>query len=114
MTFLGWLFVLAIIGVFVIAALRLVPVYLEYYRINTVLTGLKAEKVDGVANKREIRDYLYKRFDIEAIGRVKAKDLTVTAKSEVYEVRANYDARTPFIGNVHFIITFDKKVEIPR
>lgn len=114
MTFLGWLSVLAIIGIFAIAALRLVPVYLEFYRINTVLNGLKTEKIDGVANKREIRDYLYKRFDIEAINRIKAKELDVTAKSEVYEVRAKYDARTPFIGNLHFIITFDKKVEVPR
>lgn len=114
MTLLGWLFVLLIIGIFAIAALRLVPIYLEYYRVSAVLTALKTEKVDGVANKKEIRSYLYKRFNIEAINRLKASDIDVTLKSEVYEVRASYDARTPFIGNVHFIITFDRKVEIPR
>ncbi|MFK8015110.1 MAG: DUF4845 domain-containing protein [Gammaproteobacteria bacterium] len=114
MTLLGWLFVLGIIAIFAIAALRLVPVYLEYYRVNAVLTGLKTEKADGSTSKKEIRDYLYNRFNIEAINRLKASDLSVTAKSEFYEVRAKYDARTPFIGNVHFIITFDKKVEIPR
>ena len=114
MTMWGWLMVLAIIGIFAIAALKLVPIYLEYYRIHSALTALKVEKSDGVANKTEIRTFLGKRFNIEAINRLKPKDVMVTAKSEVYEVRAKYDARTPFIGNLDFIITFDKKVEIPR
>lgn len=114
MTLLGWLIVLCLIGIFALAALRLVPIYLEYYRVSSVLTSIKAESVDGVASKREIYSLIEKRFNIESIGRLKAKDIKVTPKNETWLVRANYDARAPFLGNVHFIVTFDKKVEIKR
>ena len=113
-TALGWVIILAVIGIFAIATLRLLPIYLEYYRISSVLTSLAAEKSAGVEGKNEIRQYIEKRFNIDAVTRVKVSDIAVTAQSEHYEVRAKYDARTPFIGNVDFIISFDKSVEVPR
>lgn len=114
MTALGWLTVLALIGIFAVATLRLVPIYLEYYRVNSVLTGLKAEKVDGVDNKREIVDYLRKRFDVESIRTLKATDILISVKDENFLVRAKYERRQPFIGNLNFLVTFDKSVEVPR
>lgn len=114
MTFTGWLLVLAIFGVFALAALRLVPIYLEYYRINSVLSSLEVEMVDGSPSKKDIKSFLDKRFNIESIARIKPSDIKITPKSETWEVRANYDARTEFIGNLHFIVTFDKVVEIKR
>lgn len=113
-TALGWVVILGIIGVFAIAALRLLPIYLEYYRVSSVLTSLRADKAAGVEGKNEIRRYIEKRFDIDAINRLKFTDVTITGQSENYLVRAKYDARTPFIGNVDFILSFDKSVEVPR
>jgi Tfp pilus assembly major pilin PilA len=113
-TALGWLVILAIIGIFAIAALRLLPIYLEYFRVSSVLTSLRAEKATGVEGKGEIRQYIEKRFDIDAINRLKVSDILVTAENDNYVVRAKYDARTPFIGNVDFILSFDKSVEVPR
>lgn len=114
MTFTGWLLVLVIFGIFALAALRLVPIYLEYYRINSVLSSLKVEMVDSSPSKKDIKSFLDKRFNIESIARIKPSDIKITPKSETWEVRANYDARTEFIGNLHFIVTFDKVVEIKR
>lgn len=114
MTFAGWLIVLVIFGVFALAALRLVPIYLEFYRINSVLSSMKAEMIDGSTSKKDIKSFLDRRFDIESIGRIKPSDIKITPRSETWEVRANYDARSEFIGNLHFIVTFDKSVEIKR
>jgi hypothetical protein len=113
-TFLGWLLILALIGIFATATLRLLPIYMEYYRINSVLTGLKVERANQGTSKKEIRDYLTKRFDVESINRMKPTDIKVTAKDENWRVRANYEARAPFIGNVDFIVSFDKSVEVAR
>ncbi len=114
MTAIGWLTVLALIGIFSLATLRLVPIYLEYYRVHSVLTGLKAEKVDGVENKREIQEYLRKRFDIESIRTLDTQDILISVKDENFLVRAKYDRRQPFLGNLDFIVSFDKAVEVPR
>ena len=114
MTLAGWLIVLVIIGVFAIAAMRLVPLYLEYFRISSTLSSLEAEMISGGSSKKDIRTFLDKRFNIEAITRITAQDIKITARGDVWDVRAVYDAREPFIGNVHFIVTFDESVEIKR
>jgi len=113
-TALGWLIILGLIGIFAIATLRLLPIYLEYYRIHSVLTGLEVERASEGSSQKQIKDYLTKRFDVESINRIRPRDIKITRKEENWQVRANYDARTPFIGNLDFIITFDKSIEIPR
>ena len=113
MTLMGWVIVLAVFGVFAIAVLRAGPLYMEYYKIHSVLTSLPKEMGSGTT-KQDIYSYLSKRFNIEAITVIKAKEVKIERKGENYEVRANYDARSPFIGNLNFIITFDKSVEVPR
>ena len=43
MTAIGWLIVLAMIGFFVLLALRMVPAYLDYYKVVSTLEGLESE-----------------------------------------------------------------------
>ncbi len=111
---MGWVIVLAIIGVFSIAILRVGPLYMEYYKISSVLSSLPSEMKSSGATKQEIYDYLSKRFNIEAINVITAKEVKIERKGEVYLVQAAYDARSPFLGNLNFIVTFDKAVEVPR
>ena len=113
-TLLGWMVIIAIIGIFAIAAMRIGPLYLEYFKVSSVLSSLNAE-FDGKASaKRDIQQYISKRFDIEQITGVDSRDVQVTRRGDVMEVALKYDARRPFIGNLDFIVTFDKKFDIKR
>ena len=114
MTAIGWVIVLAVIGIFVLAVLRIGPVYFEYYKISSVMSGLEGEFSGGESAKNEIVSYLSKRFDVEAINVIGPTDVEIKRKDEMWEVRAAYDHRAPFIGNLDFIATFDKAVEVPR
>ena len=42
-TLIGWIVILAVIGVFVIATIQVGPAYLEYYKINSVLSSMNSE-----------------------------------------------------------------------
>jgi len=113
MTLMGWVIVLAVVGTFAIAVLRVGPLYLEYYKISSVLSSLPSEMSSG-ATKQEIYAYLSKRFNIEAITVIDSKEVKIERQGEVFAVGVNYDARTSFIGNLNFIVTFVKAVEVPR
>ena len=56
MTGIGWLIVLGLIGFFALLTLKMVPSYLEYYKIVATLDSIAEEK--GFNSPAEIRDLL--------------------------------------------------------
>ena len=62
MTAIGWLIVLALIGFFVLLTLRMLPSYLEYYKVVSTLDSLKKEGT--MSSPAEIRRLIDRRFNI--------------------------------------------------
>jgi hypothetical protein len=113
MTTLGVLFLVVFIGLFAFAAIRLTPVYLNYMKIVGVVNGVVAEFEGQNANGAAIRRSISRRFDVESVSEIRAKDVTVTAVDGGLKVSAIYDHTTPFLGQVSFSVHFDK-TEIVR
>ena len=114
MTFIGWVMVLAIIGIFALTVIKLAPVYLEYMKISSALDGTRDSLSGQNADKRAVRLALGKRFNIEAVYVVKAKDVEIVSSDNGLMVSAIYSEEVPFIANVSFKVNFDKSVEITR
>jgi len=114
MTTLGLIILVAFVGMFAFAGLRLTPVYLNYMKVLGVLNGVH-EEFDGTNPSRSaIRSSISRRFDVESVGEITARDVTVTSVDQGYEVRANYTHNAPFIANVSFAVQFDKAVLVRR
>jgi hypothetical protein len=114
MTTLGLIILVAFVGLFAFAGLRLTPVYLNYMKVVGVLNGVQ-EEFDGTNPARSaIRSSISRRFDVESVGEITARDVTVTSVDKGYEVRANYTHIAPFIANVSFSVEFDKVVLVRR
>lgn len=114
MTFIGLLLTLAVIGVIVFAALRLVPVYMEYLRVVTVMDGV-SEDLDGTnPTLTQIRQGLDSRLYIEGVKVVKLGDFKVEKADTGYRMSLAYEATAPYIANVSFLVAFTKSVEVRR
>ena len=113
-TALGFIILAVFIGLFVFAGLRLTPVYLNYMKVAGVLDGAKVEFDGQNASRGEIRTSIHRRFDVESVSEISARDVKVTAQEGLYTVQATYQHTTPFIANVSFTVSFDKKVTIRR
>jgi len=113
-TALGFIILAVFIGLFVFAGLRLTPVYLNYMKVAGVLDGAKIEFDGQNASRADIRTSIYRRFDVESVSEISARDVKVTAQEGLYTVQATYQHTTPFIANVSFTVSFDKKVTIRR
>ena len=111
MTTLGLLTLVAFVGLFVYAGIRLVPVYLEYFSVVKALEGLKGDADGGPP---QMRIALEKRFDIEDIKSLDWKSVEITKDGPNWSVHAAYDAETSFVGNIGFVVHFDKTVLISR
>jgi hypothetical protein len=114
MTTLGLIILVAFVGVFAFAGIRLTPVYLNYMKIVGIVDGVRAEFDGTGASGSAIRKSLARRFDIESAGEISARDIKVTKVDGGYEVAATYSHKAPFIANISFVVDFDKRELIRR
>jgi len=113
-TGLGFVILAVFIGLFVFAGLRLTPVYLNYMKVAGVLDGAKLEFDGQNASRSDIKTSISRRFDVESVSEISARDVKIMSEDGLYTIQATSQHTTPFIANVSFTVSFDKKVTIRR
>jgi hypothetical protein len=114
MTFLGLVTILAILGAGLYAAIRLVPVYLEYTKVARALEQVRDEHSAIESNPQLIRRSLERRWDVEDIASIGWKEVEIKKSNDGYDVRAAYEVEQPFVANVYLLAKFDKSVVIQQ
>ncbi len=114
MTTLGMIILVSFIGVFVFGGIRLTPVYLNYFKVSGVVEGVLKEFDGQNPSRNAILMSVSRRFDVESVDKITARDVKVSAVDGGWEVSAKYDHVAPFIGNVNFLVAFDKTVLVRR
>ena len=114
MTTLGLVIFIAFVGLFAFAAIRLAPVYLNYMKVVGVVSGVHEEFDGRNPTRNAIRNSVIRRFEIESVGEITAREVSITAVDGGFEVRAAYDHVAPFIANVSFSVHFDKMALVRR
>jgi hypothetical protein len=112
MTLIGWIIVLGLIAFFSLLALRLVPIYLDIYRIKETLHSLPQEPYIAQKTSYEIKQMLERKLYINYVESVQAKDFTVTTKGKKTTVGIEHEFTTPFIGNVSLLVDYQDNVEM--
>ena len=114
MTTLGLIILVAFVGLFAFAGIRLTPVYLNYMKVLGVINGVHEEFDGANPSRNAIRSSIARRFDVESVSEITAREVTVTSVDGGFEVRAKYNHMAPFISNVSFSVDFDKAVLVRR
>ena len=114
MTTLGLIILLSFVAIFAFAFLRLTPIYLNYFKVVGVVDGVYEEFDSQGATAAAIRTSIRRRFDIESVSEIEAKNVKLEAVDGGYKVTANYDHTAPFVSNIYFTVKFDKSVTIRR
>lgn len=113
-TTLGLVILASFVGLFAFAGIRLTPVYLNYMKVVGVVDGVRNEFDGTGASRAQIRSSISRRFDIESVSIITAKDVKVVKVDGGHEVAATYSHKAPFIANVSFVVDFDKRVLVRR
>lgn len=103
----GILAVVAMIGFFVMCAIRLVPHYIEYLSVREIVSGIASEYNREVDSISDIRRRLESTFNTNQIYDLKARDIEVFHKDGHTYIDARYEARVPIIGPIDAVIKFD-------
>ena len=114
MTTMGVVILVAFMGIFAFAAIRLIPVYLNYMKVASIVSGVVQEFDGADATSSMIRRSISNRFDIEMVSEIHSKDVTVTKVDGGYEVAAVYSHKAPFIANISFVVDFEERGLVRR
>ena len=110
-TAIGWVIVLALIGFFVFLTLKMLPTYLDYFKVVSSLESLEKE---SLSSPGEIRKLIEKRFDIDYVTSITAQQVKITKQSDGFNVAARYDSRVHLFANIDVLMSFDKQVRVTR
>ena len=114
MTTLGLLILVVFIGMFGYAGIRLTPIYLNYVAIASVIDGVLKEYDGQNPTRTDIKKSIGRRFDVESISLITARDVKVTSSGAGFQVAVVYDHKADFIANISFSVHFDKTVMVRR
>ncbi|MBT8449813.1 MAG: DUF4845 domain-containing protein [Gammaproteobacteria bacterium] len=113
MTAIGWLFVLGLIGFFVLLALRLFPIYSNNFKLKGILETVSEEHNLYELDRNEILVLIDKGITINRAEGFKKEHFEIVLKeNRNKEFRIKYEDRRPILGNLDVVAKFDDYVVI--
>lgn len=115
LTLLGFIIVLAVVGLFAYIGMKLVPMYSEYYAVKQALKGLAQEP--GIANRdaRRIKDLFFRRLYISYSENVKPENVLLKRnETGGWTMTVDYELRKPMIANLDVVGKFHATEELVR
>ena len=106
-TLIGFVIVLGLVGFFAYIAMKLVPMYSEFYAVKQALKGLQQEP--GIANRdpAKIQDLFFRRLYISYAENVKPANVEIERVESGWEMHVAYEVRKPLVGNLDVVGKFD-------
>jgi hypothetical protein len=113
-TLIGFLVMLCVAGFFAYIAMRLVPVYVEYFGVVKAMEMVKSEPGSAQRSVEEIRRDLSLKFDTQYVDDSDVPPQSIQLKREGggATLRIAYEKRVPFMYNIDLVASFDKSVAL--
>ena len=108
----GILFLVAIIGLLIVVALKLYPGYYEAMKIRTSMNGLAQDAEAPTMNRATAWRALEKRLDINGVSTQRVRelregfDVQYDKETRKRVMRLAYEFRTDLLYNVDAVLTF--------
>jgi type II secretory pathway pseudopilin PulG len=99
----GLIFVLAILGLIGVLALKIVPTITEYMSIKKAIVVAKA----AGSSIPEIRASFDKQADTGYVDAISGKDLDIVKTADGFEISFAYEKKIPLIGPASLVLDYD-------
>ncbi len=96
-----------------VVAMNVIPVYLTYSSIKTIMAGLPTDDKARGANKSELKLLIAKRLRMNNVYTVKSDKVSIKKGRGEYIVTIEYEPRGKLIGNLDFIVSFKHEARVP-
>ena len=108
LSLVGWLIVAGLAGFLAIVALKLFPVYMEYWTVRSVMDEVANMPAVDKKSRSYIMSTIGKRLDVNSVQVVKTRDIKYErSDSGGVRLHLKYEVRKPLVGNVDVVVKFE-------
>ncbi|MET0225618.1 MAG: DUF4845 domain-containing protein [Dokdonella sp.] len=113
-TLIGFVIVLCVLGFFAYLAMRLVPMYVEYFGVVKAMEQVRTEGNSAQRSVDEIRRDIILKFNTQYVDEasVPPAAIQVVRQGGASTLRIAYEKRVPFLYNLDIVGKFDKSVNL--
>lgn len=116
MTVLGMLMLAAVIGFVGLIVMKLVPMYLESFKVDQALESMSKDSGLVSSTKQDIRAKFIRRMDIEDVDRFTERNIrdymTIEKTGNSVSIVIEYQGRTELFGNLSLVADFYKQATV--
>ncbi|MCX7097670.1 MAG: DUF4845 domain-containing protein [Methylococcales bacterium] len=112
LTLISLIFIFVFVGTFVLVGIKVVPIYIDHYKVVSALEDLQRATGTGQKTKEQIWESLYKRFFMNYVTDVKAEDVTITKEGGNVKITVEYEVVKNIAGNLSVLVEFKDEVEV--
>lgn len=109
-----FLLILALVIFFVTLAIKMVPAYLTYYQVRSVMERVVDKPELRGAGAREVLAAVDRQLNIESIRSVGRDDFGFERSGDEVVLALDYEVREHIGFNVDVLMQFDHQVVLPR
>ena len=111
LSLVGFVIVLSLVIFVSFIGMKIVPIYMEYYSVVSAMNGVASERGSANMTPYDIRVKVLNRLYVSYSENVKEKHIKLTRGNGVH-LRIAYEVRTPVIGNLDVVASFDRSVRL--
>ena len=113
MTTIGLIIIIAIFGSIVLTGFKIMPMYMEYFQIKSILDSVAEDSEIDVKSKRDLWDSIRKKLYVNQIKTIEKENLSFARENEATTITIDYEVRKPYIAQLflgaHFVYSVDTK-----
>jgi hypothetical protein len=95
-----------------VVGLKLIPVYMEYGTISSVLESVAEEQATSRKSGTALWTSMIKRLEINNINYIKKEHFKTEKVDGGEKLSVKYEVRTHMFGNLDTVASFEKTVEV--
>jgi uncharacterized protein DUF4845 len=114
MTLIGFVIVLAVVGLFAYIGMKLVPMYSEFFAVKSALKGLQSEPGIADQDPAKIQDLFFRRLYISYAEDVKPEHVKIKRVDAGWQMDVDYEVRKPVIANLDVVGKFHASQTMTR
>jgi hypothetical protein len=110
----GILMLLVVVALIALTAVRVVPIYIEYFAVKSVLKSVQNDQRIDPKSKAAIWKSLQKRLYINEVRLIKREHVSMSRKDGKTTVTIEYESRRPYLGPLFIGGHFAESIVIDR
>jgi hypothetical protein len=113
MTMWGMLFVVGTLAFFLFLFFKLLPPYMDDFKIKSALDSLGRQPDAGTMTLPQVKEAIRKRLEIDSADSFDLeKTLFVEPRGKVKSIRISYESVVPMAFNISALLSFDHAIEV--